>query len=61
MNDFRCPDCGSPALVYPKELEDNKPVVCAGCGTFVSTYGDLKQRSERELISNPSSIPVSGC
>jgi hypothetical protein len=61
MDDFRCPACGSPALVYPDALEDNEPVTCANCGEFVSTYGELKCRSDRALVSNPSRFPVSGC
>jgi hypothetical protein len=61
MDDFRCTACGSPAFVYPTVLQDDKPVVCAGCGEFVSTYGELKQRSDRALVSNPSRVPVSGC
>jgi hypothetical protein len=59
MNEFRCPACGSPALVYPRLLEVDEPVVCASCGEFVSTYGELKRRSTQ--VSNPSRIPVSGC
>ena len=61
MDDFGCPDCGSLALVYPSVLEDNRPVACAGCGSFVSTYGELKQRAEQALGSNPARFPVSGC
>jgi hypothetical protein len=38
MDDFKCPDCGSRALVYPKVLEDDAPVtrVCS----------ELKRRSQ---------------
>jgi hypothetical protein len=43
--EVRCPACGSPAFVYPRELSDDKPVKCAACGTFVSTYGEMR-RSE---------------
>jgi predicted RNA-binding Zn-ribbon protein involved in translation (DUF1610 family) len=42
--EFRCPSCGSLAFRYPRVLDDDKPVLCAGCGAFVSTYGDLRQR-----------------
>jgi hypothetical protein len=34
MDDFRCPDCGSPALVYPEVLERDAPVTCAKCGAL---------------------------
>jgi hypothetical protein len=60
-SDFRCPACCSAALVYPKALEDNQLVACAGCGAFVSTYGELKARAERALNSNPPRFRVSGC
>jgi DNA-directed RNA polymerase subunit N (RpoN/RPB10) len=60
MDDIRCPTCGSPALVYPRVLEAVEPVACASCGAFVSTYGELKKRSERAPGSNPTRI-VSGC
>jgi hypothetical protein len=42
--EFRCPACGSLAFRYPRVLDDDKPVLCAGCGTFVSTYGELRHR-----------------
>jgi hypothetical protein len=43
-SEIRCPACGSLAFRYPSVLKDDKPVVCAGCGAFVSTYGELRQR-----------------
>jgi hypothetical protein len=61
MNDLECPVCRSPALVYPSVLEDNHPVTCFRCGAFVFTYGELKQRVERALSSNPRLSRVSGC
>jgi len=42
--EFCCPACGSLAFRYPRVLDDDKPVLCAGCGAFVSTYGELRQR-----------------
>jgi hypothetical protein len=52
MNKFGCPVCLSPALVYPKVLEDDQPVTCADCGAFVSTYGELKGRAEADRRSS---------
>ena len=46
FNEIRCPVCGSPAFMYPRVLDDDKPVICAGCRAFVSTYGEMKRRSE---------------
>jgi hypothetical protein len=60
MEDFKCPTCGSPALVYPKVLGDGEPVVSASCGAFVSTYGELKERFEQSLCSTRRRL-VSGC
>jgi hypothetical protein len=28
MNEFGCPVCLSPALAYPKVLDDDQPVTC---------------------------------
>jgi transcription elongation factor Elf1 len=61
MDDFKCPACGGPALVYPSVLENSEPVKCGNCGEFVSTYGELKQRFERALPSKSTGSPVSGC
>jgi hypothetical protein len=61
MNEFGCPVCLSPALVYPKVLEDDQPVTCADCGAFVSTYGELKRRAERAPSSKRTRVRVSGC
>jgi hypothetical protein len=61
MKDFGCPACSSAALVYPKTLDDDQPVACAGCGAFISTYGELKRRAERVRSSTSTRAPVSGC
>jgi hypothetical protein len=59
MNEFGCSVCLSPALVYPKVLEDDQPVLCDECGAFVSTYGELKRRAEH--APTPTNVRVSGC
>jgi hypothetical protein len=61
MDEFGCPDCGSPAVVYPKVLERDAPVTCAKCGAFVLTYSELKQRSESARTSGCQQAPLSGC
>jgi DNA-directed RNA polymerase subunit RPC12/RpoP len=61
MDDFKCPDCGGRALVYPKVLQDDGPVTCSSCGTFVLTYSELKRRSELTLASKSQRVPLSGC
>jgi hypothetical protein len=42
--EFCCPACGSLAFRYPRVLDDDKSVLCAGCGAIVSTYGELRRR-----------------
>jgi hypothetical protein len=32
LSEIRCPICASPAFRYPKVLEDDKLLICAGCG-----------------------------
>jgi hypothetical protein len=44
VTELCCSACGSLALRYPKALNDDKPVICAGCGAFVSTYGEIRRR-----------------
>jgi hypothetical protein len=39
-----CSACGSLDFRYPKALNDDKPVICAGCGAFISSYGEIKRR-----------------
>jgi hypothetical protein len=61
MDDFKCPNFGSPSLVYPKVLEDDEPVTCSSCGAFVLTYSELKRRSELAVASKSQRVPLSGC
>jgi hypothetical protein len=61
MDDFGCPICESPALVYPKLLERDAPLTCANCGAFVLTYSELKRRSELAVTLNDLQAPLSGC
>ena len=59
MDFIGCSACGSVALVYPKILDPDEPVVCAGCGAIISTYGELKTRAEGEPDSGEPC--ASGC
>ena len=43
-----CSACGSLAFRYPRALNDDKPVLCAGCGAFISTYGEIKRRLDEQ-------------
>jgi hypothetical protein len=61
VDDHVCPICGSPGVSYPKVLEDQAPVVCAGCARFVSTYGEFKRRAERTIAADPNRTRATGC
>jgi hypothetical protein len=41
--EFACPSCGSPSVVYPDAEEDNACVVCRACGAFLATRGQFRQ------------------
>jgi len=61
MDEFACHVCGCPAVVYPKVFQDDEPVTCAGCASFVATYGELKKRAERAIGSDPDGARITGC
>ncbi len=61
MDDFRCTACGSPAVTFPKVLDERALVACAGCEQVVSTYGEFKQRAERAILLSPRRARVTGC
>jgi ribosomal protein S27E len=42
--EVRCPACGNLAFRYPRVLAEDKPVICAGCGAFIASYGELRRR-----------------
>jgi hypothetical protein len=39
--ELSCSACGSLAFRYSRVLDDDKPVICAVCGAFISTYGEM--------------------
>jgi hypothetical protein len=52
MHEFACEVCASPAVVYPDDLDANAPVVCAGCGAEICTYGEFRQQGLRSCRGN---------
>jgi DNA-directed RNA polymerase subunit RPC12/RpoP len=36
---IRCPDCGFPLQVTVEHLQENRPIVCGGCGRVVTLRG----------------------
>jgi transcription elongation factor Elf1 len=57
--DFACPNCGSPAIVYIEADKDDGRVVCRRCGTFLMTRGQF-----RRFVAAPtllSDVHTTGC
>jgi len=61
VDEFVCRLCGSPAVVYPRVLDDDEPVACAGCAAFVSSFREFKERAERALRASLNGAPITGC
>ncbi len=40
------PDLCKPGFQISKVWGDDKPVICAGCGAVVPTYGEMKRHLE---------------
>jgi hypothetical protein len=51
---FACTNCGSAAIVPPKNLDDDEQVTCRGCNKALFTWRDFKNLAEEvpnELVS----------
>jgi hypothetical protein len=59
MDDFKCPACGSPALVYPVVLGAGEPARVQGADICLDSC-ELKERSKRSVDSISHRL-VSGC
>jgi hypothetical protein len=44
---FCCEICGSTAVTLPRDLHVLSEVMCACCGGFIGTLGELRARAER--------------
>jgi hypothetical protein len=65
LDEFACPDCGSPSVTYTDADEDDGHVVCRRCGTYLMTRGQFRRFVEgrgmaghRRMVSE---LHVSGC
>lgn len=57
--EFACPNCGSPSVVYIDAEEDDGHVVCRCCGAFLMTRGQF-----RRLVESRNAVSAghtSGC
>ena len=53
--DFACPVCDFPGIVYPEEGEEDR-VVCGRCGAFLA-----KRNQFRRLVEEHAGTQTSGC
>jgi hypothetical protein len=61
MNELNCPVCGSPAVVYPRILDDAAAVKCAECAAFIANYGEFREHVERAIKMDPKGASGTGC
>jgi hypothetical protein len=65
LDEFACPDCGSPSVTYTDADEDDGHVVCRRCGTYLMTRGQFRRFVEgRAMLGRRrmvSELHISGC
>jgi transcription elongation factor Elf1 len=57
--EFGCPNCGSPSVLYCDAVEDHEHVVCATCGMFLATRIEFRKFVEGRAVN--SGAHTSGC
>jgi hypothetical protein len=57
--EFACPNCDCPSVVYPDTGEDDGHVTCRACGTFFATLAQFRSSVERRAPR--SDTETSGC
>jgi ribosomal protein S27E len=57
--EFACPNCDCPSVVYPDTAEDDGHVTCRACGTFLATLAQFRSSVERHVPQ--SETETSGC
>jgi hypothetical protein len=59
-DEFLCPNCCSPSVVYPDSVDDEQAhVLCRGCGMVMGTLAQFRRATQRMPVAPAS--PVSGC
>ena len=59
-DEFVCPNCYSPSVVYPDSIDDEEAhVLCQGCGMIVGTVAQFRLAVRRVPAMRAS--PGSGC
>jgi transcription elongation factor Elf1 len=59
LEEFACPCCGSPSVVYIDTGKDDGQVVCRNCGTFLMTRGQFRRFVEAPTLL--SDVHTTGC
>ena len=57
--EFSCPNCGSPSVLYSDDAEDDERVVCGTCGTFLATRVEFRKFVEGRAVR--SGVHTSRC
>jgi transcription elongation factor Elf1 len=57
--EFSCPSCGSPSVLYCDAADDDERVVCGTCGTFLATRIEFRKFVEGRAVR--SGLHTSGC
>jgi transcription elongation factor Elf1 len=57
--EFGCPSCGSPSVLYCDAIDDDERVVCGTCGTFLATRVEFRKFVESRAVR--SGVHTSRC
>jgi ribosomal protein S27AE len=57
--EFSCPSCGSPSVLYCDAADDDERVVCGTCGMFLATRVEFRKFVHGRPVR--SGTQISGC
>jgi ribosomal protein S27AE len=57
--EFSCPNCHSPSVLYSDAADDDERVLCGTCGTFLATRVEFRKLVESREIR--SGVHTSRC
>jgi hypothetical protein len=57
--DLCCPDCDSPAVIFPQATNERAAVRCGGCGKLLATRAQFRRLLERHAAE--SRLVTTGC
>jgi transcription elongation factor Elf1 len=59
IEEFSCPNCVSPSVLYCGVADDDERVVCGTCGTFLATRVEFRKFVESRAVR--SGVHTSRC